>query len=181
MFFFLFQKSYLNIFRFNNNNFLILLFPEHVYKFMFSALTEAEKALELDEIPVGAVVVHSNRIIGRAYNQVELLKDPTAHAEMIAITSASNHLKTKFLDDCDIYVTIEPCVMCAGAILLSRFRNVYFGTFEPKFGAAGSLYNLLEDSKYNHTLKVFSGIYAEESKNLIQNYFRKKRNIKNLN
>lgn len=158
-----------------------MLFPEHVYKFMFSALTEAEKALELDEVPIGAVVVHKNRIIGRASNQVELLKDPTAHAEMIAITSASNHLKNKFLTDCDIYITAEPCIMCAGAILLSRFRNVYFGAFEPKFGAAGSLYNFLEDSKYNHTLNVYSGIYAEESKHLLQSYFSKKRNLNNLN
>lgn len=148
---------------------------------MFSALNEAEKALELDEIPIGAVVVFNNRIIGRSHNQVELLKDPTAHAEMIAITSASNHLKNKFLEECDLYVTVEPCVMCAGAILLSRLKNVYFGTLEPKFGAAGSLYNLLEDSKYNHRLNVYSGIYSEEAKNLIQQYFKKRRNLKNLN
>lgn len=145
---------------------------------MYSALQEAEKAFQNDEIPIGAVVVHDGRIIGRGYNQVEMLKDTTAHAEMLAITAASNHLQTKFLTECDLYVTVEPCMMCSGAILLSRLRNVYFGAFEPKFGSVGSLYNLLENNKYNHSVNVFTGIYAEESKNLLQEFFVKSRQKK---
>ena len=153
-----------------------MIFEEHVYKFMYAALQEAEKALETNEVPVGAVVVFENKIIGRGYNQTEMLKDSTAHAEMLAITAASNHLQSKILDQCDLYVTVEPCVMCAGAILLSRIRNVYFGTFEPKFGAGGSLFNILESNKYNHKVNVYSGVYAEESKNMIEQFFKTKRN-----
>lgn len=152
-----------------------MLFDEHVYKFMFAALHEAEKALEVNEVPVGAVVVHQNKIIGRGYNQTEMLKDSTAHAEMLAITAAENHLHSKFLDECDLYVTVEPCLMCSGAILLSRIRNLYFGTFEPKFGACGSLFNVIDTEKYNHKVNVFSGVYAEESKNLLEQFFKIKR------
>ncbi len=152
-----------------------MLFQEHVYKFMFAALQEAEKAVELNEVPIGAVVVHQNKIIGRGFNQVEMLKDATAHAEMLAITAASDHLQSKFLDKCDLYVTLEPCVMCCGAILLSRINNIYFGIQEPKFGAAGSLFNILESGKYNHRPNVFSGIYADESKLLVENFFLKKK------
>jgi len=150
-------------------------FPENVYKFMYSALMEAETAFEKNEVPIGAVIVHNNKIIGRGYNQTEALKDPTAHAEMIAITAASNNLQSKFLDDCDIYITAEPCIMCSGAILLSKIRTVYFSVFEPKFGAAGSLFNVLESGKYNHKPNVFSGIYSDESKILLENFFKSKR------
>lgn len=142
---------------------------------MYTALQEAEKAVELNEVPIGAVVVHKNKIIGRGFNQVEMLKDSTAHAEMLAITAASNHLQSKFLDQCDLYVTLEPCVMCCGAILLSRINNIYFGIHEPKFGASGSLFNILESGKYNHKPNVFSGVYADESKLLVENFFLKKR------
>lgn len=152
-------------------------FSEDVYKYMYSALMEAENALAKNEVPIGAVIVHDNRIIGRGYNQTETLKDPTAHAEMIAITAASNNLQTKFLDECDIYITAEPCIMCSGAILLARIRTIYFSTFEPKFGAAGSLFNLLESEKYNHKPKVFSGIYSEESKALLEQFFKLKRDV----
>ncbi len=152
-------------------------FSEHVYKFMYSALMEAENALAKNEVPIGAVIVHENRIIGRGYNQTETLKDPTAHAEMIAITAASYNLQTKFLDECDLYITAEPCIMCSGAILLSRIKTIYFSTFEPKFGAAGSIFNLLESDKYNHKPKVFSGIYSEESKALLEQFFKSKRNM----
>ncbi len=145
---------------------------------MYAALQEAENALAGDEVPVGAVIVYENRIIGRGFNQTETLKDPTAHAEMIALTAASNHLQSKLLDQCDLYVTVEPCVMCAGAILLSRIRNVYFGAFEPKFGACGSLFNIIESGRYNHKPNVYSGIYSDESKMLLENYFQKKR-VKN--
>jgi len=152
-----------------------LLFPEHVYKFMYAALQEAEAALEKNEVPIGAVVVYNNKIIGKGFNQTETLNDATAHAEMLALTAASNHLQSKVLDECDIYVTLEPCVMCTGAILLSRIKNLYFATFEPKFGACGSLYNIASDNKYNHTLNVFSGIYADESKTLLKDFFKTKR------
>lgn len=154
---------------------LEMLFNEDVYKFMYAALQEAETALQKDEVPIGAVIVHHNRIIGRGYNQTELLKDSTAHAEMIAITSAANHLQSKFLDECDLFVTVEPCVMCTGAILLSRIKRIYFGTFEPKFGACGSLYNMAADGKYNHKPEVYSGVYSDESKYLLESFFKTKR------
>jgi len=140
---------------------------------MFSALQEAEKALEEKEVPVGAVVVKDNKIIGRGFNQVERLKDATAHAEMIAITSASNHIGNWRLSDCSIYVTLEPCIMCTGALLASRMKNLYFSTFDPKFGASGSVHNLAEYSRTNHKINVYSGIYAEESKNLLKTFFSK--------
>lgn len=149
-----------------------MIFPEHVYRFMFSALSEAEKALEDKEVPIGAVIVHNNKIIGRGYNQVERLKDPTAHAEMIAMTAAANHLDNKFLDECDLYVTVEPCVMCTGAIILAKVRTVYFGAFEPKFGACGSMYNIIQNVNNNHKPNVFSGVYADESKALLDEFFK---------
>ena len=152
-----------------------MLFQEHVYKFMYSALQEAERAFEENEIPIGAVIVYQDKIIARGYNQTEKLKDPTAHAEMIAITAATNYLQNWRLNECDLYVTAEPCVMCTGAILLSRIKNVYFGTYEPKFGACGSLFNIIESDKYNHKPNVFSGIYAEESKALLEKFFSRKR------
>lgn len=148
-----------------------MIFDETKYKFMFAALQEAEKALEENEVPVGAVVVKDNRIIGRGYNQVERLKDATAHAEMIALTAAANHIGNWRLSECSIYVTLEPCVMCTGALLASRIKELYFSIFDPKFGACGSVYNLAEDGKTNHKINVFSGIYSEESKKLLQEFF----------
>lgn len=142
---------------------------------MYSALKEAELAFEEDEVPIGAVVVHQNKIIGKGHNQVQMLNDPTAHAEMLAITAATNNLNSKFLNDCDLYITVEPCLMCSGAILLSRLRSIYFSIDEPKLGACGSVYNVVENNKYNHPIKVYSGIYAEESKTLLQSFFQKKR------
>jgi tRNA(adenine34) deaminase len=156
-----------------------MLFEEHIYKFMYAALQEAEKAFDADEVPVGAVVVFKNKIIGKGYNQTERLKDSTAHAEMLAITAAENHLQSKLLEECDLYITVEPCLMCSGAILLSRIRNLYFAAFEPKFGACGSLFNIIDTDKYNHKVNVYSGIYAEESKNLLEQFFKTKRKVKN--
>ena len=138
---------------------------------MFSALQEAEKALEDNEVPVGAVVVKDNKIIGRGYNQVERLKDATAHAEMIALTAASNHLGEWRLEKCSIYITLEPCIMCTGALLASRINTLYFAAHDAKFGACGSVYNLAEDGKTNHSLKVYSGINEEESKRLLKLFF----------
>jgi tRNA(adenine34) deaminase len=152
-----------------------MLFSEDKYRFMYSALQEAEKAFEEDEVPVGAVVVFQNKIIGKGYNQVEKLKDATAHAEMIALTSASNYLKSWRLNECDIYVTLEPCIMCTGALLASRIRELYFATSDMKFGACGSIYNLAEENKTNHTIKVYSGLLAKESEDLLRIFFNKKR------
>ena len=153
-----------------------MIFDEQKYRFMFAALQEAEKALEEKEVPVGAVVVKDNKIIGRGYNQVERLKDATAHAEMIAITAAANHVGNWRLSECSIYVTLEPCIMCTGALLASRVKELYFSTFDPKFGACGSIYNLAEDGRTNHKINVYSGIYAEESKKLLEEFFN---NLKN--
>ena len=156
-----------------------MLFDKNTRKFMQEALKEAQKAFFEDEVPIGAVVVYEGKIIGRGHNQTERLKDATAHAEMIAITAAENYLEKKFLNDCELYVTAEPCVMCSGAILLSRIKKIYFGTFEPKFGAVGSLYNLIEANKYNRDVKVYSGLLEEECKSLLQKYFERMRNGKN--
>jgi tRNA(adenine34) deaminase len=150
-----------------------MIFSEEKYRFMFAALQEAEKALDENEVPVGAVVVKENKIIGRGYNQVERLKDATAHAEMIALTAASNNLGSWRLNECSIYVTLEPCIMCTGAMLSSRIKELYFAAYDPKFGACGSIYNLAQDGKTNHTINVYSGIYAEESENLLQEFFNK--------
>ncbi|MCF8240765.1 MAG: nucleoside deaminase [Melioribacteraceae bacterium] len=157
--------------------YLPMLFSEKDYQFMYAALSEAEKALDEDEVPIGAVIVHNDRIIGRGYNQTESLNDSTAHAEMIALTAASNHLQSKFLDECKLYVTVEPCIMCAGAIMTSRIKDIYFGAFEPKFGACGSRLNLIENNPYNIKINIYSGIYSEESKHLLKSFFEKKRNI----
>ncbi len=152
-----------------------MFFSEDSYKFMYTAIQEAEVALEQNEVPVGAVVVHNNRIIGRGHNQVEMLKDPTAHAEMIAITAAANNMGDWRLTECDIYITLEPCIMCTGALLNSRIKNVYFSAFDIKFGACGSVYNLAEEGKYNHKLKVYSGLYESESQMLLKSFFTKMR------
>lgn len=143
---------------------------------MFAALQEAESALDENEVPVGAVIVYKNKIIGRGHNQIEGLKDPTAHAEMIALSAAANHLQNWRLNECDIYVTLEPCIMCTGALLAARINNLYFAAYDPKYGACGSIYNLAEEGKYNHKLKVFSGIYSEESKGLLKSFFGSLRN-----
>ncbi|MCF6270950.1 MAG: tRNA adenosine(34) deaminase TadA [Melioribacteraceae bacterium] len=155
-----------------------MLFDENKYKFMFEALKLAEIAYEEDEVPIGAVVVKDNRIIGRGYNQVERLNDPTAHAEILAITSAANTLESKQLNECDLYVTVEPCVMCTGAITLSKIENLYFAAYEPKTGACGSLYNIPEENKLNHKVNIYSGIYELEATSILKNYFRIKRNSK---
>ncbi len=142
---------------------------------MREALKEAQKAFEDDEVPVGAVVVHAGSIIARAHNQVERLKDPTAHAEMIALTSATNYLGEKWLTDAAIYVTIEPCSMCAGALVLSRIKNVYFGARDSKTGACGSVFNIVNSKKLNHRVKVSGGLLADDCGGLLSEFFKKKR------
>jgi tRNA(adenine34) deaminase len=142
---------------------------------MSEALKEAQRAFEEDEVPVGAVIVHKGRIISRGYNQVERLKDPTAHAEMLALTSATNFLGAKWLNEASIYVTIEPCSMCAGALVLARIRHIYYGAKDPKAGACGSVVNIADHKKLNHRIKVKGGILKEECAALLKEFFRKKR------
>ena len=144
-------------------------------KYMQEALKLAEVAYQKDEVPVGALVAYRNQIIARAYNQIKALKDPTAHAEIIAITQAADYLKNERLVDCDMYVTIEPCSMCAGAMVLARIKRLYYGAKDPKAGAAGSVFNILNNLKLNHKVEVHSGIMAQEASALMQEFFKGKR------
>jgi len=142
---------------------------------MAEALRQAQAAFEEDEVPVGAVIVYKDNIIARGHNQVEKLKDPTAHAEMIALTSAANYLGTKWLNGVSLYVTIEPCSMCAGALVLARINSIYFGAKDPKTGACGSVVNIANHKKLNHRIKVKGGILEKECGSLLKEFFRKKR------
>ncbi len=143
--------------------------------FMGEALRQARKAWEREEVPVGAVIVHDGRIIARAHNQVEMLKDATAHAEMLAITQAESVLENHRLTDCDLYVTKEPCPMCAGAIVHVRLRRVIFGCPSPKDGAAGGVIDLLQHPKLNHQCIVTSGVMEGESAEMLRAFFRERR------
>lgn len=142
---------------------------------MREALKEAYKAFEEKEVPVGAVVVQNNEIIGRGYNRMESLKDPTAHAEIIALSAAANNLGSWRLTDATVYVTLEPCLMCTGALILARIKGLVFGCFDEKFGACGSVYNIPQDNRFNHSFGVTSGILREESRRLLQEFFKNKR------
>jgi tRNA(adenine34) deaminase len=148
-------------------------------QWMREALLEARKAFEENEVPVGAVIVHNNKIIGRGHNQTEKLMDPTAHAEIIALSAAANYLNNWRLTDASVYITLEPCLMCTGALILSRIKRLIFAAFDEKFGACGSVYDIPKDNKFNHTFKVTSGVLARESQNLLQNFFKHKRAEKN--
>ncbi len=143
--------------------------------YMKEALREARKAFEKDEVPVGAVIVHGGSIVAKAHNQIKTLKDPTAHAEMIAITQAANYLKNERLIDCGMYATIEPCSMCAGAMVLARIRKLVYGAEDPKAGASGSVMDVTNNAKLNHRIEVINGVLAEEAGYLIKEFFRKKR------
>jgi len=143
--------------------------------FMREALRQAVKAYEADEVPVGAVVVRAGRIIARAYNQVELLKDATAHAEMLALTQAEAAVGDWRLTECDLYVTKEPCPMCAGALVHTRIRRVIFGCTDPSAGAAGSMMNLLQMPAFNHRCEITSGVLQKECATILQDFFRKRR------
>ena len=144
-------------------------------KWMKAAFREAEKAFEQDEVPIGAVVVQNGQIIGRGYNQRESLIDPTAHAEIIAITSAANTIKDWRLKDCQLYVTKEPCPMCAGALINARINMVIFGMYDEKEGCCGSLYQLCRDNRFKHQLTVKGGIMEEACTLMIQEFFKKQR------
>jgi tRNA(adenine34) deaminase len=142
---------------------------------MQEALNEARKAFAEDEVPVGAVIVYRDKVISRGHNQVERLKDSTAHAEMLALTSASNYLGNKWLSEASIYVTLESCSMCAGALVLSRLKNLYFGAKDPKSGACGSVINIINHRKLNHHIKVKKGILEKECSSLLKEFFKNKR------
>ena len=144
---------------------------------MSQALKEAKKAFDADEVAVGAIVVYKHKIIARAHNQTRLLKDPTAHAEMIALTQAANFLKSERLLNCNLYVTIEPCPMCAGALLWARIKRLVFGASDPKAGACGSVMDILGEERFNHRVSVKSGILAQECGSLISEFFKKQRAI----
>src|SRR5881394_1779619 len=144
-------------------------------QFMREALRQAKKAYEADEVPVGAVVVRAGRIIGRAYNQVELLKDATAHAEMLALTQAEAAVGDWRLLDCDLYVTKEPCPMCAGALVHVRMRRVVFGCADPRGGAAGGVVNLLQMPGLNHRCEIAGGVLRNECASLLQTFFQSRR------
>lgn len=146
---------------------------------MTEALKEAVKALERDEVPVGAVIVQDGKIIARAHNQNVLLKDPTAHAEMIAITEAAAFFKNERLLNTELYVTIEPCAMCAGALVLARAKRIVYGAKDPKAGACGSVTNLVHHRRLNHRILVKSGVLEKECRLLIQEFFKRKRQKEN--
>ena len=139
------------------------------------AFKEAEKAYEKNEIPIGAVVVFENHIIGKGHNQVETLRDPTAHAEIIALTSAAEYLSSKVLLGCTMYVTLEPCSMCAGAIVLSKLEALYFGAYDNKSGACGSVLNITNNKALNHQLSVTGGIMDDRCGELLRSFFDVKR------
>ena len=143
--------------------------------FMKEALRLARKAYEADEVPIGAVVARAGKIIARAYNQTELLKDATAHAEMLAVTQAEAAVGDWRLTDCDLYVTKEPCVMCAGALVHVRVRRVIFGCSDVRSGAAGSMINLLQHPALNHHCEIKAGVLQDECAAILQNFFRGKR------
>ena len=151
---------------------------ENKEKFMKEALKEAKKAYEKLEIPVGAVIVKEGKIIARAHNLKESKHDTTKHAEILAIQKASKKLESWRLIDCDMYVTLEPCSMCAGALINARIRKLYIGTLDEKTGACGSVLNLFEDYKFNHKVEVEKGIMQKECEEILKSFFKDLRKIK---
>ncbi|MDH7599045.1 MAG: tRNA adenosine(34) deaminase TadA [Sedimentisphaerales bacterium] len=145
------------------------------HRYMRIALDQAAIAQENGDVPIGAVIVHDGRVIAKAYNQREQLQDPTAHAEIIALTQAAAALETWRLTGCTIYVTLEPCPMCAGALVLARVDRLVYGCEDPKAGACGSLYNIVQDQRLNHRLKVTKGILAEDCSAILKAFFQARR------
>ena len=148
--------------------------PTHE-RFMRAAILAAEAAMDDGDVPVGAVVVHEGAVIGRGHNQRELLKDPTAHAEMIALTAASAHLGTWRLERCTMYVTLEPCAMCAGALVLARIERLVFGALDPKAGACVSLYQIPADPRLNHRVDMVGPLLPDECGALLRDFFLRQR------
>jgi tRNA(adenine34) deaminase len=143
--------------------------------YMKMAIEQAQIAEENGDVPIGTVIVYEKQIIGKAYNQREQLKDPTAHAEIIALTQAAAFLESWRLHGCTIYVTLEPCPMCAGALVLARIDRLVYGCDDPKTGAVKSLYNIVNDERLNHIINVTSGVLVEECSGLLQQFFRRRR------
>lgn len=143
------------------------------------ALKEAKKAYEIGEIPVGCVIVYNDKIIARAYNKRENNNISTAHAEILAINKACKKLNSWRLEDCDIYITLEPCAMCAGAIIQSRIKNCYYGAYDYRFGAHKSIINLF-DVKFNHNVNIYGGILEDECSKIIKDFFKELRNLKSV-
>lgn len=144
-------------------------------RWMEFALREAEQAFKRKEVPVGAVLIQENRIIGKGYNQTESLRDPTAHAEIIAITAAATYTGGWRLENCTLYVTLEPCPMCAGAIIMSRIARLVYGASDPKAGACGTLYNIVQDSRLNHRVEMTTGVLEQRCSDLLKDFFAKVR------
>jgi tRNA(adenine34) deaminase len=142
---------------------------------MKEAIKEAEKSFKKDEVPVGAVLVYENKIIARAHNLIKTKKDPTAHAEILAIRKAAKKMNNERLIDVSLYVTIEPCAMCAGAIILARIKNLFFGARDPKTGACGSVFDVISNKKNNHKVNVISGIMGNECAGIMKKFFKNKR------
>lgn len=147
-------------------------------RWMRSAFREAEIAYTKGEVPIGAVIVHENKVIGKGHNLTETLQDPTAHAEMIAITAASEHLGSRRLLDCTMYVTLEPCSMCSGAIVLGRVPELVYGASDPKAGASGTLYSITEDRRLNHVSVVHRGVLEAECSAILKSFFAELRQQK---
>ncbi|WP_325957545.1 tRNA adenosine(34) deaminase TadA [Mammaliicoccus vitulinus] len=146
--------------------------------YMKLAIQEAKKAWEMDEVPIGAIVVYKGEVIGKGHNLRENDQSPIAHAEMIAIQEAAKHLNSWRLEETTLYATLEPCVMCSGAIVMSRIPHVVYGATDPKGGCSGSLMNLIEDMRFNHRATVERGILEQECGEMLRNFFREKRNLK---
>lgn len=149
-------------------------------KFMLMAIEEAEAAAFVDEVPVGAVIVKNGEVLAKAHNRKETQQCSVYHAEIVAIMLACDKIGSWHLDDCDIYVTLEPCSMCAGAIINSRIKNVYFGAYDGKAGCCGTLYNLPVDKRFNHRPNVTGGILSDKCGGLLTDYFRGKRNARSI-
>ena len=152
--------------------------PEQYPDYMELALREAELAFEDDEVPVGAVVVFEGKVIGKGHNRTEGLHDATAHAEMVALSAAFNHFGDWRLENCYLFSTLEPCVMCTGAAVLSRIKTIVYGAADPKFGACGSIFNIPDEKKLNHRIEVVSGVLADRVAAMMQEFFRKVRDGK---
>lgn len=142
---------------------------------MRAALREARAAAEADEVPVGCVIVHDGAIIGRGHNQVETLQDATAHAEIVAIGAASNALQSRHLSECTLYVTLEPCAMCAGAMVLARVGRLVYGAADPKAGACGSVLDVIHERRLNHRVEATAGVMADDCSSILKSFFARKR------
>ncbi|MDN5318062.1 MAG: tRNA(adenine34) deaminase [Thermovirga sp.] len=144
-------------------------------RMMRRAIELAEEGASQGEVPVGAVVARNGEVVGEGYNRTIQMQDPTAHAEILALREAARKVGTWKLNDCDLFVTLEPCPMCAGALVLARIRHVYFGAFDPKWGACGTLYDIPEDGRLNHNCKISGGILEQECAKILQGFFEKLR------